>query len=393
MATYRQVFGVTEFRALFGHHALGIAATTMQSLGISALVYALTRSAYLSAIAYLAGFLPHAVGGLTLLSFADRLPPRALLIGWSLASALGAGVLALDRLPVWAMLAIVVALGVTTPVAGAAKLALVADIVPEGTYVLARSVLNVAVGIMQIVGFAIGGSVLALVSPSGALWCTAGLYAGAAVILRLWLPARPARAEGPATVGATWRGTRDLFAVPAIRALLIAQWLPSGIIVGAEALFVAYVGNAAGAPYFASAAGMLIGDVVVGRVLSARLRWATVVPLMVLLAVPYLLFVLGPGVAVAAVLAGIASIGYGHHLALQEKYLEVVPEEVRGQALGLANSGMMTGQGVTAAMLGGAAQLTGAGQAIALAGALSLVSALALAPFLRTSRLRRIATE
>ncbi|MFI6596636.1 MFS transporter [Nonomuraea sp. NPDC050536] len=387
--TYRDVFRVTEFRAVFADHALGVAANTMQMLGLSALVYAHTGSPLLSAIAYLAGFLPHAVGGLSLLSFADRLPPRALLIGWHLAGVAVACAIAPGRLPVWAALALVVAVGVTTPVAEAAKLALLVDVLAEPAYVLARSTLNAAVGVTQIVGFAVGGSLLALISPSGALWCTALLYAAGALVLRFRLAARPARAAGRASVATTWRGTRELVAIPAVRVLLLAQWLPSGLIVGAEALFVSYAGSSAGALLMAAAAGMLAGDIVVGRVLTPRGRAVAMVPLMVLLAAPYLIFALTPAVALASALACVASFGYGHHLALQERYLAAVPEEARGQAFGLANSGMMTTQGLAAAALGTIAQLSTPGGAIALGGALALATSLVLAPFLWRLRVRR----
>ncbi|MFB4285732.1 MULTISPECIES: MFS transporter [unclassified Nonomuraea] len=381
--TYRDVFRVTEFRAVFTNHALGVAANTMQMLGLSALVYARTGSPLLSAIAYLAGFLPHAIGGLSLLSFADRLPPRALLVGWSLAGAAVACAIAPGQLPVWAALALVVAVGITTPVAEAGKLALLADVLPDNAYVLARSTLNAAVGVMQIVGFAVGGSLLALISPSGTLWCTALLYVAGALVLRLRLAARPARTAGRASVATTWQGTRALLAVPAIRALLLAQWLPSGLIVGVEALFVSYAGSSAGALLVAAAAGMLAGDVVVGRVLTPRGRALAMMPLMVLLAVPYLVFALTPTVAMASALAAVASFGYGHHLALQERYLAAVPEEARGQAFGLANSGMMTTQGLAATGLGVVAQQAGPSGAIALGAAVALVAGLVLAPFLR----------
>lgn len=199
--TYRDAFKMRTFRVVFADHALGVAANTVQVLGLSALVYARTGSPLLSAVAFLAGFLPHAVGGLSLALFADRLPPRALLLGWDLAGAAVACAIASGRLPVWAALVLVVAVGTTTPVAEAGKLALLADVLPEDAYVLARSTLNSAVGVMQIVGFAVGGSLLALSrhwarcgarpcsTPSGPWCCAYGC--------RLTPPVRPAAPRWP----------------------------------------------------------------------------------------------------------------------------------------------------------------------------------------------------
>src|SRR5471030_416735 len=62
-ASYGQVFAVGSFRALFGGTVLTIVATSLQMLGLSVLVYLATGSAWLSAVAFGAGFLPQVLGG------------------------------------------------------------------------------------------------------------------------------------------------------------------------------------------------------------------------------------------------------------------------------------------------------------------------------------------
>ena len=86
---------------------------------MSALVYAYTGSPLLSALAYLGGFLPQAVGALTLLSLADRLPPRTTMAVWSLVHAGAVALFALGALPVWAMLLVLMVLGLGDAVVGA----------------------------------------------------------------------------------------------------------------------------------------------------------------------------------------------------------------------------------------------------------------------------------
>ena len=85
MVTYRQIFARPEFRVVLATFAVTVAAMTVKMLALSALVYAQTGSPLLSAVAFLAGFLPQAVGALTLMSLADRLPPRAALAWWRVA--------------------------------------------------------------------------------------------------------------------------------------------------------------------------------------------------------------------------------------------------------------------------------------------------------------------
>lgn len=155
--------------------------------------------------------------------------------------------------------------------------------------------------------------------------------------------------------------------------------------VGAEALFVPYAPRAAGALFIAGALGMLLGDLGAGRFLPARLRPRFVTPLRFLLAVPYLLFALPLPVPVAAVLVAVASAGFGAGLLLQERLISLTDETMRGQALGLHSSGMMTMQAVGATVAGLIAQHLPAGPAMAVMGALSLLVTLSLSRGLRLS--------
>jgi len=384
VTTYRQIFRIREFRVMFVATSLGVLGGTMRMLAVSALVYASTGSPLLAALAYLGGFLPQAFGALTLMSLADRLPPRAALASWRTVHATVSTVLAIGVLPVWAMLMLLLVLGLGDAVVGAVGSSVVVDIVPEGSYVLGRSTLNIAIGGMQIVGYAVAGAFLALAGAGGALWVSASLALASVPILRFGLNRRPPRAKGRATVALTWAGNRVLFGDPTTRRLLLAQWLPNGLIVGAEAMYVPYAGNAAGAMFAAAAAGMLVGDVVVGRWTSPQWRAAFPLPLYTLLAVPYLGFVLQPGPVLATVLVAVASFGYAGTLALQERFVAVVPDHLLGQGMGLANSGMMTGQAVCAAVVGVAAELASPATAMTLAALASLaVSVVLLWPLRR----------
>jgi MFS family permease len=381
VTTYRQIFSFREFRAMFVATCVGVLGGTMRMLAVSALVYASTGSPLLAALAYLGGFLPQALGAMTLLSLADRLPPRAAMASWRAANAAVSMVLALGFLPVWAMLALLLFLGLGDAVVGAIGSSIVVDVVPAGSYVLGRSTLNIAIGGMQIVGYAVAGTLLTLAGPGTALWVSASLAIVSVPILRFGLNRRSPRAKGRATVALTFAGNRVLLGDPMMRRLLLAQWLPNGLIVGAEAMYVPYARNAAGAMFAAAAAGMLVGDIVIGRWTSPQWRSVLPLPLYALLAVPYLAFVLHPGPLLATALVAVASFGYAGTLVLQERFVAVVPDHLLGQGMGLANSGMMTGQAVCAAVVGAAAELATPATAMTMAAVASLaVSAVLLWP-------------
>lgn len=387
-ATYGEVFAVREFRVLFGSFALLVAGDSIKMLALSVLVYAQTGSPGLSAAAYMAGWLPYIAGGMFLLSLADRLPPRAVMVVGELVRVVVCLLLAYAGLPVWAMLALVLATGLFSPVFGAARSALLPDVLPGDAFVLGRSLLGVTSAGAQVAGLAVGGAFLAMAGPHGALAATAGLSALAALLLRYGLPYRPARQTGAGGQGAvrtTVRVNRLLLADPRVRGLLLASWLPPLCLAGAEAMIVPYLGGQgqAGVVLAAAAVGMAVGEFAVGRFAAPALRERLSLPLAALLGIPWLGFLAAPGAGWAAAIAATAAAGLAYQLGLQRRFVDAVPEEVRGQAFGLLSTGLMTGQAVGAALVGVLGELFSPRLAIVAAGGAAILTALALSRALR----------
>ena len=65
-ATYREVFAVAEFRALWLAQLLSVAGDQLAKVALTVLVYDRTRSALLAAVTFAASFVPAFLGGLTL---------------------------------------------------------------------------------------------------------------------------------------------------------------------------------------------------------------------------------------------------------------------------------------------------------------------------------------
>ncbi|MEU8205985.1 MFS transporter [Streptosporangium sp. NPDC049046] len=433
-ATYTEVFASREFRVLFGSFTLLVAGEQVKMLALSALVYARTGSPGLSAAAYMVGFLPYIVGGTFLLSLADRLRPRALMIAGELLRMVTCLLLAFAGLPVWAMLVLVLATGLFSPVFGAARSALLPDLLPGDAFVLARSVLNVTAAGAQIGGLAAGGAILAFTGPEGALTVTAVLSLLAAAVLRYGLPDLPARnatgagspgddtkdgglpdedlsgadlpdaclpgggslteekskasartVAGGGAVRETLRVNRALLTDRRVRGLLLTQWLPVSLVVGAEAMMVPYLGNTAGFALAAASLGLAVGNFVIARFVSPAGRERLAFSFAIVSGIPLLAFALQPGLAGAALIVMLATAASSAcQLGLQRWFVDAVPEAVRGQAFGLAAAGMMTGQAVGGALAGVAAELTSPHTAIVLMGAVTVLSSLALHRPLRT---------
>jgi MFS family permease len=380
--TYREVFGVAEFRVLFAACAATVAASTIQGIALATLVYKATGSPLLSAISMFGGSLTQLLGASTLLSAADHVPPRRALVAITSVEALAALGLA-SGAPVAVLLVIVLSTSLVSPVASAAFFGLLSEVVPEDGYVLARSVMNMTVGTMQITGYAVGGLLLVWVSARAALLLDAGLLLLSASVLRYGLQERPARAAGRPGLAATWQTNRHLLSSGARRYTYLALWVPNGLVVGIEALFIPYAGTHAAVLLIGAALGMLAGDALVGRVVPARWRGPLTSPARLLLALPYLLFAAHPPVPAAAVIAAVASVGYSASLMLQDRLMHQCPRDMHGQALGLQSAGTMTMQGVGAILAGLVASYLPVHSAIVIMALASIAVSLALTPGLR----------
>ncbi len=379
MRTYRDLFRTPEFTPLLLASAGLTAAQTVAGLALGLLVFESTGSALLSSLAMFGPALAQLVGAATVLSGSDRLPPRAALTGLALFSGLGTALQALPGLPVWALFAVLLGLGLAGSVGGGVRYGLLHEILPRDGYLLGRSVVSMSAGIVQICGFVVGGLLVTMCSARVALLAAAALHLPVAAATRFGLRPRLSRAEGRPSIAETWRTNSRLWSSAPRRAVFLALWVPNGLVVGVESLYVPYAPGSAGLLFAVGALGMLAGDLLVGRVLPTRRRRPLAVPLCALLAAPYLLFALHPGPIPAAGLVAFATVGYASSLLLQDRLLALTPEELSGQALGLHSSGMLAMQGLGAAAAGAVAQLTSPATGMVMIAAASLMVTLLLA--------------
>lgn len=389
MRSYRFLFRTPEFTPFLLSFAAFAAAQTIGGLALGTLVFRATGSPFLSAVSMFGPQLAQLLGGAFLLSGADRLPPRAVLSGLALAFAACTAAPALPGLPVWALLGVVLLQGLVASPGGGVRGGLLNEILSKDGYVLGRSVFNMLWGLVQMAGFATGGVLLTLLSPRTCLLLAAALYVMSALVTRLGLTARPPRSTGRPSVPATWRTNALLWSSRPRRLTYLGLWVPNGLIVGSDSLYVPYAPRAAGLLYAFGALGMFVGDMAVGRLVPPTVRPRLATPLRLLLAVPYLFFVLRPGVALSAVAVTVASVGFAASLVLQERLMSLTPDDLAGQALGLHVTGMAALQGIGAVLAGTLAQLTSPAAAMTLMAAGSVAVTLTLAALGRHEEGRR----
>ncbi|WP_328735947.1 MFS transporter [Streptomyces bobili] len=389
MTGYRQLLRTPEFTPLLLSSAAHTTAQTVAGLALGTLVHRATGSPLLSAVSMFGPSLAQVLGATLLLSGADRLPPRTALAGLSLAFATVTAVLAVPGLPVAAVLAVVLAQGLIAALGGGVRWGLLNEILPKDGYLPGRSVFNMMGGLTQIAGYALGGLLVTALSPHTVLLLATLLHATAGATARLGLTARPPRVLGRPSAAETRRVNAVLWSSRPRRLVYLGLWLPNGLIVGCEALFVSYDPGAAGTLFACAALGMLAGDLAVGRLLPPAVRTRLATPLLLLLATPYLVFALRPPLPVAALCATLASVGFGASLVQQERLMALTPTELSGHALGLHSAGMLTLQGVSAVVAGSVAQLTSPATAMAVMATASITATVTLAAASRRPSWRR----
>ncbi|WP_051782589.1 MULTISPECIES: MFS transporter [unclassified Streptomyces] len=377
---YRALLRNKEFSGLYLSSTLTVTASTLSGFALGTLVDDRTGSPFLTAVSMYGATFATVLGALTLMSVADGKRPRRTLLLLQLLTLVGIAAQAVPGLPLAGRFALLLTLGFFQSLGTGTRLGLLAEVVPGSDYASARSLMNITAGGTVIIGYAVGAVLLRHLSPYGIFALAAALTALGAAVVAATVREHSIRLTRRPGLRRTWSTNAELFAHPGRRMLLLNLWVPNGLVVGCEALFLSYDPDRAGTLLAAASAGMLLGDLIVGRLLGADRRRRLAFGLRLLLAAPFLLFAVHPPVVVAVVAVGLAGVGFAATLPLQEQLLEQTPESSRGQVQGVESAGRMTWQGIGAAIAGGLAQYLTPGTAMAVAAGVSVAVTLLCRP-------------
>jgi len=401
---YRQVFAVGEFRAIFAAHVISFSGDVIAQLALAVLVFERTGSAFGSSLTFALGFVPHLFGGTLLSSVADRFPVRRTLICCDLASAGLVALMALPGVPIPLLLGLLLPLGAIAPVFQGARAASLPDVLGGEGFALGRSLLRMVAQTSQVWGFALGGVLLAVLSPRSLLLLDAVSFLASAVLLRVGTRERPARVDLPAGLPRrsvardSLAGVRLVLGSARLRPLLLLYWLPPAFAIAPEALAAPYVAQlgrspaAVGLLLAAASAGSVAGMVTAGSWLSPSRRLRLMLPLATWTFVPLLCFLARPALLPAMALLALSGLGWSYSIGLDQRLLDATPERLRGRTLSLTTSGLMVANGLGLAAAGAAAELA-APQAVIVASSLAGLVAVTLLARPVTRSLRREAAR
>jgi predicted MFS family arabinose efflux permease len=385
--SFRDVFAHPEFRALWVSYVLSAGGDRLALVALTLLVYARSKSPLLAAITFAAGFVPYLFGGLFLSGLADRLPRRSVMVTCDLIRVLLVAAMLAPGVPLVAMIVLLYAVTLLQAPFDASRSAIVRDVMEADRYPLAMAVMGSTSRVVIVVGSAVGGLMVALFGARPALGADAATFVASALVIQFGVRARAAAAAdegGPKPLGQLAEGVRLVFGDPALRTLIGLGWLAAFYEVP-EGIAAPYAGGLGGG---AVAAGLLIAASQLGAAVTTplftkklgpltRLKWMG--PMAVLTCGILAVTVLRPDMVASMALFALSNSFAMYQIAANTAFVERIPNEKRGQAFGLANAGLIVGQGVAFAIAGAAAEVVPTSTVVALSGGIGALIACGLA--------------
>jgi len=373
---------VGEFRALWLAQVLSVAGDQLARVALTLLVFDRTRSSLLAAITFAASVVPTFVGGVTLSGLADRWPRREVMIVCDLASAALVAAMAVPGVPIAVLVGMLFLVTMVSAPFTSARAALYPDILAGDRYVVGTAITLTTLQFAQVLGFAVGGAVVGLFGVRASLLADAVTFTASAVIIRIWVRARPAaRAESRSAdderVGRL-TAIRLVLTDPALRTPMLFGWLAAfyNVPEGVSAPLAASLGGGAvavGLILAAQALGATIGAIAFSRLVTParRVRWMG--PLAVTACAILIAFVLHPPLLVTLAILGLSGVFDCYQLAANASFVRAAPTRHRSGVFGVAQAGMSLGQGTALIAAGAAAQVHSPSDVVAVGGAIGAI--------------------
>ena len=387
-ASYREVFAIGEFRALWSAQVLSYTGDQLAQVAIAILVYNRTHSAFLTGLAYALTYLPPIIGGPLLSGLADLFPRRRIMIICDLIRAGLVAGMATSGVPFPVLCALLFFTVLLGPPFSSARSALLPDVLQGDTYVLGSAVGSITYQSSQILGFVAGGAVVALLDPSRTLALDALTFVLSAVILATWVKRRPAppreQPDRPSLWAIACQGAVLVFGNPMLRSLVLFGWL-AGFYVLPEGLAAPYVHVLGGSTLdvgllmAAMPVGTVIGAFAFGRLATPSTRMRLMGWMAMLSCAPLIGSAAHPPLWAVLALWTVSGLGGAYQLAAASAFVQSVPDSGRARAFGLAQSGLLAAQGIGILIGGALAQAIGPQLVVALSGLLGLTAAALLA--------------
>jgi MFS family permease len=356
-ATFREVFAIGEFRALYLASTLSWIGDSLARAAITALIYQATESVVASAASFAISYAPWLVGGPLLVALAERYAYRSVMILCDVLRMALMAVVALVALPPLAILGVLLVSAVLTPPFEAARSAMMPSILPGDRYVVGLAVHAGTAQPALVIGY-LAGAALATHQAQLALLINAATFGLSAVILRVAVRRRESALMPDKRRRLTREvmdGFRLVFGTPALRAIALLVFGAVTFAVVPEGLAAAWAadltanGSTGWVQGYIMASvplGFFIGGLVFTRLVPPARRATLIRPFAVFAPLVLVPSVLNPPAPIVAVLGLACGAAMGGLLpAANGLFVQALPDAFRARAFGVMQAGMQLLQG------------------------------------------------
>lgn len=385
--TFGDVVRIPEFRAIWLADGQSVAGDQIARVSLAILVFQRTSSTGLTALVYALTYVPAIVGGALLTGIADRFPRRTVMIWCDLIRAGLYCIAAVPHLPLPIVGVLIVLAVLTTAPFSAAESAMMPAMLPGDLYVVGSGLRATTAQLAQLVGFGLGGLLVGATGPYWGLVLDAATFVISALLVLRFVQNRPVPPRTGLRDLLPYRkrmldGAHTVFTDARLRSLVLLAWLAAFYVVpeGLAPSYVKAIGGgtaAVGVIMAADPAGSALGAGLFVRLVPPRVRSWMIGPLAFAAGLPLILCGWEPGILVSVGLLAITGLcSGGYQVQASTTFMRTVPDHHRGQAFGLAQSGLIAVQGLGIAAFGFIGDHIGAPRAIALAGVIGSVLAI-----------------
>lgn len=382
---FRDVIRIRAFSILFGAEIQSVVGSQLSRVALSVLVYRRTGSVTDTALTYAITFLPAIVGGFALAGIGDRLPRRAVMVGCDLLRAALFAVMALPGMATSTLLILLAVAVFIAPAFSAAEVSYLAGALAAEQFRVATGLRMIMNQGAQVVGFALGGVLVAILEPRGALVLNAATFLLSALVVGVGLrgpepqraaPAEPVEPARTRAVVVMWRDRRlvGLLALSALAGLFV---VPEGL----AAPFASDTGATTtelGLLLAAIPLGSAIGVVLLVRCVP-RLHRGTLAGWMAIgCGLPLALPALVASWPLALGCWLVSGLLAAYQVEVMTSIVQRIAPELRSRGVGVASAVLVGAQGIGLIAFGEVARLTSSAHAIGIAGLCGSALALAL---------------
>src|SRR4051794_13743908 len=356
--TFRDVFAVREYRAVYSSLLVNWVGDYLARAAITVLVYQQSRSVVLSAAAFAVSYLPWIIGGPLLSAVAERYPYRRVLIIADLFRMVLIALLLIPGLPIPAMLLLLFLASLGTPPTQAARSALLPLLVGRDKLPTAIAMNQTTGQAAQVIGYLAGAALATAISPQSALFIDVLTFAASAAFIAIGVRPRPpahTREQRTHLLRESAEGFRLVFGRQTLRSIAVMVFVITMFAIVPEGLAAAWAADGnpdaatrgldQGLIMAAGPIGFVVGGLLTSRLAGPARRDRLIRPFALLAPLALVPAVFGPPAPIVAILVMLSGIAQGGlSPTLNGEFVLILPHGYRARAYGVVQGGMQLSQ-------------------------------------------------